>query len=231
MDEKDCDRGDGRGDGNGYGNCDGCGDGYGRGYARGRGDDDGRGNGWGDGDFDGDGSGSGWGDGSGNGWGDGWGRADGTGNSTRLYLSNSTHSNNKNLFGKLLGYLKTFVKTRETKGARMSTITIDGKKYKQVEETQEGVPYVIVRTYSAGVFAGYLIDRNGKEGIMKDARRLWFWSGAASLSQLSQEGVKKPNECKFPCTVRRLELTEIIEVLYCTEAARKSIAGVPIWSA
>ena len=45
--------------------------------------------------------------------------------------------------------------------------------------------YVIVRTYSAGVFAGYLISQKGKEVTLTDARRIWFWSGAASLSQLA----------------------------------------------
>ena len=43
--------------------------------------------------------------------------------------------------------------------------------------------YKIVRTYSAGVFAGTLVSRNGKEVVLENARRLWYWAGAASLSQ------------------------------------------------
>ena len=39
-------------------------------------------------------------------------------------------------------------------------------------------PYVIVRTYSAGCFAGTLVSRKGKEVEMKDARRLWYWKGS-----------------------------------------------------
>ena len=58
--------------------------------------------------------------------------------------------------------------------------------------------YVIVRTYSAGVFAGTLIKKEGNEVEMHNARRLWYWDGAASLSQLAEEGVKKPENCKFP---------------------------------
>jgi len=91
--------------------------------------------------------------------------------------------------------------------------------------------YVIVRTYSAGVFAGYLKDRNGQEGLILDARRLWRWSGSASLSELATKGVSKPSECKFPCEVREILVTQIIEVLKCTEEAKKSIADVPIWTA
>ncbi len=91
--------------------------------------------------------------------------------------------------------------------------------------------YVICRTHSAGVFAGYLDSRNGREAVMSKARRLWYWDGAASLSQLAMEGVKKPNDCKFPCEVDRVELLEVIEILDVTEAARASIAAVPVWSA
>jgi len=91
--------------------------------------------------------------------------------------------------------------------------------------------YVIVRTYSAGVFAGTLVRRDGKEVELKDARRLWYWSGAASLSQLAMEGVSKPGECKFPQEVDCVVLTETIEILDATEAARKSIAAVRPWKA
>ena len=89
--------------------------------------------------------------------------------------------------------------------------------------------YVIVRTYSAGVFAGWLESREGKEVVMSNARRLWYWDGAASLSQLAMEGVKRPENCKFPCEVARIELTEAIEIIDCTEEAKQSIAGVPVW--
>ena len=90
--------------------------------------------------------------------------------------------------------------------------------------------YVLVRTYSAGVFAGTLVSRTGKEVELKDARRIWYWSGAASLSQLAVDGTSKPNDCKFPCEVPRIELTEAIEILEVSDKARESIKGVPVWS-
>lgn len=64
---------------------------------------------------------------------------------------------------------------------------------------------------------------------MTNARRLWYWSGAASLSQLAMEGTKNPGECKFPCAVDRVLLTEAIEILDATPTARKSIEEVPVW--
>lgn len=89
--------------------------------------------------------------------------------------------------------------------------------------------YVIVRTCSAGCFAGLLESREGKEVVMRDARRLWYWAGAASLSQLAVDGTSKPKECKFPVPVPRIELTEAIEIIDCTPEARKSIEGIPVW--
>ena len=89
--------------------------------------------------------------------------------------------------------------------------------------------YIIVRTYSAGVFAGILVDRQGKECELKNARRLWKWVGAASLSQLCMSGMSDPENCKFPEPVDCVQLTEVIEFLLCTDVSRKSIEGVPVW--
>ena len=49
----------------------------------------------------------------------------------------------------------------------------------------DGMEYCMVRTYSAGVFAGYVESRKGKEAVLRNARRIWHWAGAASLSQLA----------------------------------------------
>jgi len=96
---------------------------------------------------------------------------------------------------------------------------------------KEEKKYIIARTYSAGVFAGTLEKRDGREVTLSEARRLWYWEGAASLSELAMKGVSRPDDCKFPCEVNKVELLETIEILYCTEEAKKSIASVPVWSA
>lgn len=91
--------------------------------------------------------------------------------------------------------------------------------------------FVIARTQSAGVFAGELEAKEGKEVTLVNARRLWYWAGAASLSQLAQAGTSKPKGCKFPMPVARVTLTEAIEILDVTPEARKSIEEVPVWEA
>ena len=90
--------------------------------------------------------------------------------------------------------------------------------------------YVIVRTYSAGAFAGELVSRDGKEAELTNARRLWYWAGAASLSQLAAEGTSRPADCKFAVPVE-VTLTQVIEVITVTEEARKSIEAVTPWRA
>ena len=118
--------------------------------------------------------------------------------------------------------------------AKVDVIEIEGVRYvpentQQKAETFDGMEYKIVRTYSAGVFAGYLESRNGREVTMRNARRIWKWAGAASLSQLAMEGTSNPNECKFPCEVDKVELLEAIEILDVTEKAKKSIQDVEVW--
>jgi hypothetical protein len=89
--------------------------------------------------------------------------------------------------------------------------------------------YVIVRTYSAGVHSGTLVSQKCKEVILKNTRRIWYWKGAASLSELALCGVKCPNECKFSVTIPSIKLTEAIEIIPCTKTAIASIKAVPEW--
>jgi hypothetical protein len=66
---------------------------------------------------------------------------------------------------------------------------------------------------------------------MNNVRRLWKWDGAATLSELAVLGTSKPDSCKFPVAVACIEILDAIEIIHCTEAARASIASVPVWTA
>ena len=118
----------------------------------------------------------------------------------------------------------------------ISEIEINGEKYVKKSdqmsapaEQWDNMDYVIVRSQSAGVFAGYLFERDGKEVTLKEARRIFYWDGAASLSQLAMSGTSKPQNCKFPEPVDKVIITEAIEILDVTEKAQKSIASVGVW--
>lgn len=109
-------------------------------------------------------------------------------------------------------------------------IVVNGKTYieKQIDVSYE---YVIIRTYSAGVHSGYLKERNGKEVTLTNSRRIWYWDGAASLSQMAVDGVSKPENCKFAVVLPEIILTETIEIIPCSEKAKKCIEGVKEWKA
>ena len=99
------------------------------------------------------------------------------------------------------------------------------------KKNSKGMEYCIVRTYSAGVFAGY-IDRKvkGQETTIFNSRRLWYWDGANSLSDVATNGVTKPHNCKFAVEIAETDLKQVIEVIPCTEKAEKNIKEVKIWS-
>ena len=113
-------------------------------------------------------------------------------------------------------------------------ITIDGRDYIPADSAPapqaelDGLPYVVIRSANSGAHAGYMVRRDGGEVELTAARRLWYWSGAASLSQLALEGVKNPDECKFPPPIN-ITVLGVCEVIEGSEAARDSIEGVEPW--
>lgn len=101
--------------------------------------------------------------------------------------------------------------------------------------TKKKLTYVIIRAAQAGCFAGELVSRKdlpaGTSVILRSARRLWYWSGAASLSQMAQSGVSDPRNCKFPPAVEQQEVLGVVEIIDATEKCRASIEGVAEWRA
>ena len=89
----------------------------------------------------------------------------------------------------------------------------------------------IIRTNRAGVFFGTLADYDVTNRIaeLHNVRRLWYWNGAASLSQLAVDGVKRPDDCKFSITVEQMQVMEVIEIIPCTDNAIKNIEAVAVW--
>ena len=88
---------------------------------------------------------------------------------------------------------------------------------------------VIVRADRAGVFYGTLAEKEGTEVELKDCRRIWYWIGAASISELAVSGVAHPGQCKFTIVVPRIVVSGVIEIIPCTEQAIKSIESVKPW--
>jgi len=88
---------------------------------------------------------------------------------------------------------------------------------------------VIIRADRAGVFFGTLNAKEGTEVELTDCRRIWYWDGAASISELAVNGVSKPDNCKFSVSVPEITITGVIEIIPCSEKAVKSIESVKVW--
>lgn len=88
---------------------------------------------------------------------------------------------------------------------------------------------VIIRGSRSGVEFGTLFAQNGSEVTLENARRIWYWSGAASLSQLAKDGTSNPTDCKFTVTVDSITILDAIEIIPCTDKAIKSIEEVNTW--
>ena len=88
---------------------------------------------------------------------------------------------------------------------------------------------VIVRGDRSGVFFGTLAKNEGSEVTLEKCRRIWYWEGAASISQLAKDGTSKPDGCKFTVTVDHIVILDAIEIILCTDEAIRSIEGVSEW--
>jgi hypothetical protein len=120
-----------------------------------------------------------------------------------------------------------------------NTIKIDEVEYVRADAvptpaaSKDGLTYCIVRTYSAGVWAGWVdLSKYGEQMIVKDARRLWRWWSEFTLSALATTGIKpgKEKENKYAMLVSEVYLTNVIEIIPCTEVAKKQIIEQPNYS-
>lgn len=89
--------------------------------------------------------------------------------------------------------------------------------------------FCIVRCYGAGVFFARVKSLEGQTAELLDARRIWYWDGACSISQLATEGTKAPGNCKFTVTVPQMTVTQVLEIIPCSDQAAEIIGKVPEW--
>lgn len=87
----------------------------------------------------------------------------------------------------------------------------------------------MVRTYSAGVHFGEVVSKHNQNVVLKNARRVWYWAKACSLSQLAMEGDKDLSNCKIAMTVDEIELDQVIELIPMKEEAKTCLMNAPVW--
>ncbi len=88
---------------------------------------------------------------------------------------------------------------------------------------------VIVRCNNAGVFFGTLkeYDNASREAVLGDVRRIHYWQGAASLSQVATEGVGKGS--RITMVVQEMAVMEVIEIIPCSSSAIDNLDNFKVW--
>lgn len=89
--------------------------------------------------------------------------------------------------------------------------------------------YYIIRGDRSGVFFGQIAGRTGQEVELRNVRKLWWWDGACAVEQLAVDGVTKPSNCNFTVVVPEMIVTDAIQIILCSDKAKKILAEVPAW--
>lgn len=87
----------------------------------------------------------------------------------------------------------------------------------------------IVRCDRAGVFFGQIKERTHNEVTLTNARKIWFWSGAAAVEQLAMTGPKRPNDCKITMEVPEMIVMDPVQIIPCTQEAAEVIRQTAVW--
>lgn len=104
-------------------------------------------------------------------------------------------------------------------------VSSDQVQAEPVKQKQLIGEWVIVRCRDAGVHFGKLKDYEGREVVLEQSRRMWYWVAKEghTLSGCAAHGVKDTS--KIAAEIKTIVLPEACEILSCEDAAIKSIGG------
>jgi hypothetical protein len=106
----------------------------------------------------------------------------------------------------------------------------DSVKTNPMAEKLDGMDYCVVRTYSAGVHIGYVKEfavNSPQQATLLNSRRLHYWDGAASLSQVALEGVNSSS--RIAMELPEITLTDVVEIIPCSKEAADFFKGAKAW--
>lgn len=97
----------------------------------------------------------------------------------------------------------------------------------------EGLKAVLIRSYASGVHFGFFKEEkdllSGKQVTLVNSRRVHYWEGACSISQLALEGTKKPDDCRISVTLPEITITQVIEVIPLSVASYNNLNSINEW--
>lgn len=88
---------------------------------------------------------------------------------------------------------------------------------------------VIIRSNMAGVFFGTLAEQNVNEVTLNNARKIYYWSGAACVEEISQNGIKNLEESRITMEVESIVIFDVCQILLCTDQAVENLKSAKAW--
>ena len=87
---------------------------------------------------------------------------------------------------------------------------------------------IIARIERAGVFHGTLDYIDNEIIRLKDARRIYYWNGALSVTDIAAKGITG-GKVTIPVTTVEFMSDKVVELNECSEEATKSIEAIKVW--
>ena len=114
------------------------------------------------------------------------------------------------------------------------THEVYGTKQRNMKGNAVKTPHIgkkcIIRTYASGVHFGTLVDQDGRQVELSDARRLWRWHTGGkgiSLSEIATTGIDQ-SRSRIAVAVPAMTILDALEIIPTTDAAAASIEAAEV---
>ena len=88
----------------------------------------------------------------------------------------------------------------------------------------------IIRSHASGVHFGEVIEArdtvHGLSVTLKNSRRIHYWEGACSLSQVAMDGIKTG---RVAMELPEIQVENVIEIIPASDAAIENLKNQPVW--
>jgi hypothetical protein len=89
--------------------------------------------------------------------------------------------------------------------------------------------YSIIRSDRFGVYFAEVKEQTETKIVLKNARNIHYWEGAASVLQIANDPTKLKSSTRITVSVDELSITDNVMVIPCTEVAEKFLKEFPVW--
>ena len=90
---------------------------------------------------------------------------------------------------------------------------------------------IIARIERAGVFHGVLDYKDAEITRMTHVRRIYYWQGALSVTDMAVNGISAASKVTVPASVVEFDTPQVVELIECSNEASQVIENITPWKA